>query len=59
MGFHNINYIVVSDLIMIWHCIYKERDEISFMRIKSVHLIFNILVILFHGILHLNSLQEK
>jgi hypothetical protein len=31
---------------MALYCIYEERDEISFMRIKLVQLIFNILKII-------------
>jgi hypothetical protein len=42
-GFHNINYFIISDLIMICYCIYKERDETSFMRMKLVQLISKVL----------------
>jgi hypothetical protein len=34
--FHNINYLVTSDLMMTYHCIYKERDKTSFIEIKII-----------------------
>jgi hypothetical protein len=41
--FYYINYLVTLDLIIMWHCIYEERDETSFMEIKPVQLIFYVL----------------
>jgi hypothetical protein len=43
MRFYNINYLATLDLIMTWHRIYKERDETSFIWMKPVQLIFNVL----------------
>jgi hypothetical protein len=39
MKVHVINYIIISDLIMICYYIYEERDEISFIEIKLIQLI--------------------
>jgi hypothetical protein len=27
--FYNINYFTITDLMVIWHCIIEERDEIG------------------------------
>jgi hypothetical protein len=37
--FYAINYLATSDLRIIWHCIYEERDEHKFMRMKTVKLV--------------------
>jgi hypothetical protein len=28
--FNDINYFIISDLILTWYCIYEERDKTSF-----------------------------
>jgi hypothetical protein len=45
-GFYDINYFTTSDLIIICHCIYEERDEISFMGMKFLQLISNVMKIM-------------
>jgi hypothetical protein len=42
-GYYDINYPVTSDLIMTWYCIYEERNKTSFMGMKLVQLISNVL----------------
>jgi hypothetical protein len=42
-GFYDINYLIMSYLMITCHCIYEEIDATSYMRIKLVQLIFNIL----------------
>jgi hypothetical protein len=44
--FYDINYLNILNLVIIWHCIYKKRDKTSFMVIKLVQLISNILKII-------------
>jgi hypothetical protein len=34
--FYDINYFTISYLMIIRHCIYEERDEISFLGMKLV-----------------------
>jgi hypothetical protein len=42
-GYCNIKYLIILDLMMTWYRIYKKKDEISFMKMKSIQLVFNVL----------------